>query len=71
MDDLKQPERLPTDGAVEVRREGDDGIVLTVHSAGSAQSVFMSGYNAWRALGMMAIILGIPLGKKVGKAIKL
>jgi hypothetical protein len=67
---LEMPERLETDGLIEVRREGW-GFVVTVVNSGEASSIKLSPFNAWRAFGLLAFMLGIPLPKSTAKAIKL
>lgn len=70
----KMPERKPTDGAVSVERIfGNDPVAdlaLAVVTDGTEQRITMSEHNAWRAFGMLAVMLGIPLPKDIGKAIK-
>lgn len=60
------PERQPGDGAVSLRRDKN----MIVIECGS-RVLIVGEYNAWRIFGMLAVLLGIPLSKKVGKAIKL
>jgi hypothetical protein len=43
MEKLKQPDRLPTDGAVSVRRDGEDGIILLVVTNDKEEAITMSG----------------------------
>ena len=38
---------------------------------GREHDIVCSPYNAWRVFGLLALMLGIPLPTKVGKAIKL
>ncbi len=80
----KMPERSPKDGPVSVNRLGDDRICISAETLNlnpvedpinnywreSPHYLEMSEYNAWRIFGMLAIILGIELPKKVGKEIK-
>ena len=68
---LKMPERKPSDGPMGVSRPRDGEIMITATTTGEMQSIVMSDYNAWRTLGVLAMMLGIPLSKEVGKAIKL
>lgn len=67
---LKMPERKPSDGPMGVSRPGPEQITITATTDGEMQSITMSDYNAWRTLGVLAMMLGIPLSKEVGKAIK-
>jgi hypothetical protein len=71
MDDLKMPERQPGDGTASVQAPTDGVIAISVTTDGEAQAITMSRYNAWRVFGMLALMLGLPLSAKVGKAIKL
>ena len=68
---LKQPARRPEDGAVNIRREDDDHYTIEVTTNGVTQAVLASGFNAWRVVGMLAMMVGIPLPSWVGRAIKL
>jgi len=67
--DLKQPERLPEDGGIRIVRMPDGK--LTIAEDGNHTAVILSEFNAWRVFGMLSIMLGIPLSKKVSVAIKL
>lgn len=73
MDDGKQPERLPLEGAVSVTREGLDreNIRITVQHGLDRQTMLMGGYNAWRVFGMLGMMLGIGLPVKILKRIKM
>ena len=66
-----QAPRSDTDGPVSVKRPDDGFVVVEVTSAGKVESILMSEYNASRVFGMLAVMLGIPLSRDVGKAIKL
>lgn len=66
-DELKMPERLPGDGAVKVEHLPNGRVLLVAEGEGF---ITVSLYNAWRLLGMMSLILGLPLSKKAAKAIK-
>ncbi len=66
----KMPKRLPTDGAVGIRRvEGH--LVLACVTAGTEYGVPMSPHNAWRAFGLLALMLDIRLPRRIGKLIEL
>ena len=67
---LKMPERKPSDGPMGVSSPSEDEITITAMTNGEMQAVTMSKFNAWRTLGCLALMLGIPLSKDVGKAIK-
>jgi hypothetical protein len=70
--DAKQPDRLPTDGAVAVQRNQDgETVCIMVESNGSAQFISCSEFNAWRLFGMMAPMLGIKLPSKLARGIRL
>lgn len=66
-----QPPRCPGDGDVRLHRGDGDSFFFTVTQDGAEQTLWLSGFNAWRLFGMLAIMLGVPLPKKIGKAIKL
>jgi hypothetical protein len=70
------PPRQPEDGKVEISQLDDDSLVLSVtrvldEKRSDTDSIRMSRYNAARMFGMLSLFLGIPLPKKLGKAIKL
>jgi hypothetical protein len=67
---IKQPERELDDGPIGVRREtvnNRERVMITVND----QTIEMSGFNAWRIFGCLAIMLEIPLPAKTRKAITL
>lgn len=67
-----QAARLDTDGMVHVTRlESEGKLMLSVVDDGTEHTVVMSEFNAARAFGMLALMLGISLPKATGKAIKL
>lgn len=68
---LKMPERNESDGPIAVERPSEGKIAIRVSNSGEMSSVVMSEYNAWRAFGMLSVMLGIPLSPAAGKAIKL
>ncbi len=66
------PERETDDGEAAVRWGAHQRcLVISVTTAGVPQMITLSPYNAWRIFGMMALLLGLPLSAKLGKAIKL
>lgn len=67
----KQPKRKPSDGPVGVKRCGEDGIAITATRYGVEGILIMSEYNAWRVFGLLALMLGVRLPKKVSETIKL
>lgn len=69
---IKQPERSVGDGEVWVRRHGVGNAYISIHaeSNGNCSEATMGEYNAWRAFGMLATILGIKLPKNIAKQIK-
>lgn len=69
---FQMPERHLEDGVVVVRRATEfDTIEVSVERANCFETLRMSEYNAWRLLGCLSVLLGLPLSKEVGKAIKL
>jgi hypothetical protein len=69
-DKLTMPERKPSDGPMSVNRPGPGEITIAAETNGEIQTLTMSEFNAWRTFGCLAMMLGIPLSKEVGKAIK-
>lgn len=67
---FKMPERLPTDGQVEVVRDGDNHFVVVVVDEGMRHMLRLSHYNAARLVGALSVLAGIPLAKSVAKEIK-
>jgi hypothetical protein len=70
MSDL-QPPRQPCDGAVSVNLSPDDEVIVNVTPNGNEQAIVMSEYNAWRVFGMLALVLGVSLPRKIANSIKL
>ena len=66
-----QADRQATDGAVNVRRIGDDRLMVAVVNGGAGAAIELSEFNASRIFAMLALMLEIPLPKAIGKAIKL
>jgi hypothetical protein len=71
MTDFVQAERRLEDGAISVSRGAPGMLHLSVVTDGKEEGITLSEYNAARIFGCIAVMLGIPLGNKVGKAIKL
>lgn len=71
MSELKMPERQEGDGECGVSSPEVGVITITATQNGKTTTVVMSEYNAWRAFGMLSVLLGIPLPKKIAKAITL
>lgn len=67
---LTMPERKPSDGPMAVNRPGPGLLTITAETNGETQAITMSEFNAWRTFGCLAMLLGIPLSKEVGQAIK-
>lgn len=65
----KMPARSTGDGPIECNREGEH-LLLSVTQDGAMTSVRMSDYNAWRAFGLLAIMLKIQLPDALGEEIK-
>lgn len=70
MGKLEMPGREANDGPIGVSRDGR-GIRISVVNAGKAEAIDCSEYNAWRILGALSLMLGVPLSKEAGRAIKL
>lgn len=70
MADGKQPDRGPDDGPISVNRIGE-ALVITARQGALETRCEMSEYNAWRVFGCLAVMLGVRLPAKIGKAIKL
>ncbi len=68
---FKQAERLVGDGLVRVHHNDDESLTVSVMRNGTIEHITLSEFNAARVFGMIGLMLGIPLTKAVGKAIKL
>lgn len=68
---FKQAERLLGDGAVAVGRNAPGHMTIDVTTGTTTQTITCSEFNAARLVGMLSLMLGIPMTKAVGKAIKL
>jgi hypothetical protein len=69
---FKQADRLPTDGAAGIERDGDHLILYVETADGRGRgSLRVSFFNAARLFGMLALFLGIKLPAALGKAIRL
>lgn len=66
----EQPERSDDDGPVEIQRV-TEGLVISCTQEGETTRLHVSEYNAWRVFGMLALMLGVELPKKLAKSIKL
>ncbi len=58
------------DGVPATGRGTGDRIVISVTHEGQERSVVCSPHNAWRLLGMLSHILGVPLSREAQKAIR-
>ncbi len=67
---MKMPERSAGDGKIDVTRIEDGTLVLRCEQDGEWQSVRLSKYNAWRAFGLLALMLKIKLPDALARAIK-
>jgi hypothetical protein len=72
----RMPERLPTDGPITVGRIPDSDpevFYIEVHDKDDniVSCVEMSGFNAWRVLGCLSVVLELPLAPSTSKAIKM
>ena len=67
----KQPPRASTDGPIDVYLDDEDRLVLTCKTDGETSSVVMGKYNAWRAVGLLAVMLRIPLPAKLSEGIQM
>lgn len=63
---LQMPERTADDGPLSIRREGT--LIFIEHEG---EAIAFGEYNAWRLFGMLALMLGIPVGARILRAIKL
>ena len=68
-----QPPREPGDGSAEVARLpiAPSRVTICVETDGERQYITIGEYNAWRVFGMLALILGVDLPKRIAKDIKL
>lgn len=69
-DQLKMPERQPDDGPISVIRPTDGVVSISVETGSRLSAVTMSEYNAWRVLGALSVVLGVPLSKAASKVVK-
>lgn len=69
--DFVQAPRRPEDGAISVSRVEPGMLRLSVVTDGQEETITLSEYNAARIFAGIALMLHIPLGRAVGKAIKL
>jgi hypothetical protein len=67
---LVMPERRPQDGRVSVWRPNEGEVTISVTNAGVETFIAMSDHNAWQVFGLLAVMLGIPLPKRLGNLIK-
>jgi hypothetical protein len=68
---FKQAARIPTDGAVEINRDGEGRLWIHATDSGEERSICVSDFNAARLVGLLALMLSMPLPSKLAKAIKL
>ena len=72
---MKQPERdCPHDGPVETRRTiyaQREGLMIGVTQDGVYSVLYVSYFNAFRLFTQLALVLDIPLTKKVRKTIRI
>lgn len=66
----EQPPRADCDGPMGVRKAGGM-YVISVATDGVEQRIVCSGFNAWRVLAALAMMLGVRLPRKVEKGIEL
>lgn len=66
----KMPERSKRDGAIALNRTEDDFLLLSCTQDGESMAVRMSEYNAWRAFGLLALMLKIKLPDALAEEIK-
>ena len=56
----KQPDRAPSDGAVEVYADGNYVVAKSTQD-GTEDALVMSPYNAFRIWAMLGILLGVKM----------
>jgi hypothetical protein len=66
----KMPARSERDGQIALERTGDELLLLSCTQDGEAMAVRMSEYNAWRAFGLLALMLKIKLPDSLAEEIK-
>lgn len=72
MRELQMPLKSESDGTLRICRLHDGRIAITVAEVGRPEmGVEMSAFNAWRAFGLLALLLEARLPKALAKAIKL
>ena len=67
-----KPQRLPTDGAILVEKLPHTGhVMVSVTSEGHTEVILMSTWNARRVFASLAVVLGLPLQKKIAESIEM
>ena len=70
---LKMPPAPKDDPELFVRRPDASTVVIGLrhgYGHGAEQSLELSLHNAWSLFGVLSLFLGLPLPKRIGKAIK-
>ncbi len=70
MIEFQQPHRNEKDGKISVQRVGEEIHVGVVHD-GVDQVLILGGFNAYRVLAALALVLKVTLSKAVQRAIKM
>lgn len=68
--ELVMPPRAPDDGPIGIRKDRGEYVLLTTQ-CGVESELRVSPHNAWRLFGSLALMLGIPLPKAIGRLIRL
>jgi len=68
---MNQPAREKSDGGISVTKMEGGRLRISCDTDGVTTSVVLGAFNAWRAFGMLAMMLEIKLPAKLGKSIKL
>lgn len=66
-----QPDKRPGDSPPGVKWVTDDLLEIWCKTDGRTERITLSARNAWQLFGLLALMLGLPLSKKLGKMIHL
>ncbi len=65
------PERGPMDGPIQVQRLETGELVVDVTHDGAKRTFYVSDYNAWRLIAMLAQLTALELPSRILKRIRM
>lgn len=68
---MPQPARSPSDGPINVDNTSSSRLRISVETDGVMGTIEIGYFNAWRLFAILALMLGVPLPKKLAKEIVL